>query len=193
VQRAKEQTDVLIRHTQQQGIPQFSAMGTILRGWTLAKQGREEGVAQLQQGLAGLRDIGQELGRPYFLALRAEAHRDAGQLDEGIRAVTEALQITHASGECMHQAELYRLKGQLTPPTVEPEEIEAYFLEAIAIAQRQRARSLELRATTSLARLWRQHGKSAEGRQRLAEVYDWFSEGFDTADLVEARVLLGQL
>lgn len=112
--KAQEESTSLISRTQEHGIPQFLAMGTILQGWALAKQGHDdEGVAHIQQGIAGLQAMRQELGRPYFLALLAEAYHNTGQRNEGIKTLTEALEITYNTGECMHQAELYRLKGEL--------------------------------------------------------------------------------
>jgi DNA-binding winged helix-turn-helix (wHTH) protein/predicted ATPase len=218
VQRAQEQTEALIMLTQKYGILPHLALGVGLRGWVLAEQGHEaEGIAQVQQGLAMLRTMGQELGRPYFLALLAEAYGQGGQAEEGLPVLTEALEIAHTTGECMHQAELYRLKGTLTlqsqaslgqvktsqnksedtvprPPFPDPQgEAEACFLKAIEIARQQQAKSLELRATISLARLWQQQGKAAEAHQMLSKTYGWFTEGFDTKDLRDAKALLDEL
>jgi ATP/maltotriose-dependent transcriptional regulator MalT len=114
VQRVQEQTDTLLALTQEHGIPQFAAMGAIVRSWALAEQGHEEGIAQLRQGIERLRATRQELGRPYFLALLAAAYSKGRQVEEGMQALTEALEITDKTGECMHQAELWRLKGELT-------------------------------------------------------------------------------
>jgi predicted ATPase len=112
--RTQEETTALMTHTQAQSIPQFLAMGAILRGWALAEQGQDdEGAAQIQQGLAGLRAMRQELGRPYFLALLAKAYSNGGHAEEGLKMLTQALEITQDTGECMHQAELWRLKGEL--------------------------------------------------------------------------------
>ncbi len=114
VRKAREQTEALMALTQEHGIPQFAAMGAIVHSWTVAEQEHtEESITQLQQGIDGLRATRQELGRPYFLALLAEAYRERGQMEEGLAMVNEALEITHATGECMHQAELWRLKGEL--------------------------------------------------------------------------------
>jgi predicted ATPase len=210
VQSVQEQTEALMVLTQEHEIPQFSAMGAILHGWALTEQGHEEeGIAQLQRSLADLRATRQELGRPYFLALLAEAYSKRGRGEEGLAVLTEALEITRNTGECMHQAELYRLKGTRTLQSkvqslkskVEerPEsevrgpasEAEEDFWKAIEIARKQQARSLELRATMDLVRLWRQQqGKKAKARQMLAEIYGWFTEGFDTLDLQEAKAML---
>lgn len=114
VRKAREQTEALMALTQEHGIPQFAAMGAIVHSWTMAEQEHtEESIAQLQQGIDGLRATRQELGRPYFLALLVEAYRKRGQVEAGLAVVNEALEITHTTGECMHQAELYRLKGEL--------------------------------------------------------------------------------
>jgi predicted ATPase len=155
--------------------------------------------------------MGSKLSRPDHLALLAEAYGKAGQREEGLTTLAEALALVDETGERFYEAELYRLKGQLTlqklsvassqlsgpnPQSLVPNphaEAEACFQKAIAIARRQQARSLELRATTSLARLWQQQGKKDEARQMLAEIYGWFTEGFDTADLQEAKALLEEL
>jgi predicted ATPase/class 3 adenylate cyclase len=189
--------------------------GAILRGWALVEQGQgEEGLVQMRQNLDSYRAIGAKLLRPYFLALIAEAYGKVDQTAEGLMILAEALALVDKTGECWCEAELYRLKGRLTlqkfqvpgskfqvPPSPQPltpnthaeVEAEACFLKAIEIAQRQQAKSWELRATTSLARLWQQQDKKDEARQMLAEIYGWFTEGFDTADLQEAKALLEEL
>jgi predicted ATPase len=185
----------------EQGFPLWLAMGTILRGWALVEQGQvEEGIAQMRQGLMAFRATGAEQWRPYFLALLAGAYRKVGQAEDGLSVLSEALAGVHKKGEREHEAELYRLKGTLTlqskvqsPKSKVEEEAEGYFLTAIEIAQSQQAKSLELRATMSLARLWQQQGKRAEAHKLLSEVYNWFTEGFDTKDLQEAKALLDSL
>ena len=147
----------------------------------------------------------------YILALLAEAYGKGGQVEEGLAAVAEALELVDRTGERYYEAELYRLKGTLTlqsqtslgqvsdksmtsqSTTAVEKEAEACFLKAIEIAQRQQAKSLELRASTSLARLWQKQGKKDEARQMLAEIYGWVTEGFDTKDLQEAKALLEEL
>src|SRR5262249_47573951 len=190
-----------------QEFPVWLAWGTILRGWALAEQGQGvERIAQMRQGLAAWRATGAELNRPHHLALLAEVYEKVGQPAEGLTVLAEALDIVNKNGERIYEAELYRLKGELTlqqfnvqgskfkveeSPGSEvrsPEsEAEECFLRAVDIARRQSAKSLELRAITSLARLWQQQGKKDEARQRLTEIYSWFTEGVDTADLKEAR------
>jgi predicted ATPase len=131
--------------------------------------------------------------------LLAEAYGKTGQVEKGLTALTEALAAVDSTGERWYEAELYRLKGQLRlqsqvpSPKSQVEEAEACFLKAIEIARKQQAKSLELRAVMSLSRLWQQQGKKEEARQMLAGVYTWFTEGFDTKDLQEAKVLLAEL
>jgi predicted ATPase len=155
--------------------------------------------------------MGAEVARTHFLSLLAEAYGKVGQIDEGLRALAEALELVHMNGERFCEAELYRLKGQLTlqrfqvsgskfqvtsprPLTPNPQaEAETCFQKAIAVARRQQAKSLELRAVMSLSRLWHSQGKREEARQLLAEIYGWFTEGFDTPDLQEAKALLRKL
>ncbi len=210
-----ERAEALLALAREYEFPLWLAWGTIPWGWVLAEQGRgEEGVAQLRQGLVASRATGAELYRPLFLATQAEVHGKVGQAAEGLSVVAEALAAVDKTGERFCEAELYRLKGQLTlqkfqvpgskfqvPPSTQPltpstqaeAEAEACFLKAIEIARKQSAKSLELRAVMSLSRLWQQQGKKKEARQMLAEIYGWFSEGFDTKDLQEAEALLEEL
>jgi predicted ATPase len=200
-QQTHEQAEAIIALCTDQGIPFFLAIGTILQGWALAEQGQaKDGIAQIRQGLAGLRATGAESLTPYYLALLAEAYGKEGQTEEGLSTLAEALAVVDRTGERYYEAELYRLKGTLTlqskvqsPKSQVEEEAEEYFLKAIDIARQQQAKSLELRTTTSLARLWQQQGKRAEAHTMLSEIYHWFTEGFDTKDLQEAKVLLEEL
>jgi predicted ATPase len=180
-------------------------VGTILHGWALAEQGQvKEGIKEIQQGLAAHRAGGTERSRPYYLALLAEAYGKAEQEEEGLTVLSEALEAVERTGERMYEAELHRLKGELTlarskvqslkSQVTDPQgEAEACFHQAIDSARRQQAKSWELRAIVSLARLWQQQGKTKEAHALLAEIYGWFTEGFDTKDLQEAQVLLGEL
>jgi predicted ATPase len=163
------------------------------------------------------REMGAEGSRSWWLALLAEAHKKRGQTEEGLAALTEALAMVDKSGERHYEAELCRLYGELTlqqfkvqgakckvatpqpltpntqhptPSTQAEVEAEACFLKAIEIARKQQAKSLELRATISLTRLWQRQGKHHAARNTLSEIYGWFTEGFDTKDLQEARALL---
>jgi predicted ATPase len=185
------------------------ALGTIMRGWALAEQGQtEEGIMQMREGLAAYRATGAELARSHFLALLAEMHGKVGQAEEGLILLAEALDVVHRTGEHWWEVELYRLKGELLQKAKAcPErsrrgkgqkakiesEAEECFQKAIEIARRQSAKSLELRAVMSLGRLWQKQGKKEEARQMLAEIYSWFTEGFGTKDLQEAKMLLQEL
>jgi TOMM system kinase/cyclase fusion protein len=178
------------------GFPQFVALGMIMRGWALAMQGQgEEGVAQLHQGLAAFRAAGAEISRSRDLGLLAEASGEVGQTEAGLSVLAEAFAVVDSTGERYWEAELYRLKGELllARSGEQHAEAETCFQQALDVSHRQEAKSLELRAATSLARLWQRQGKRADARELLAPVYHWFTEGFDTADLQEARALLGEL
>ncbi len=193
---AQECAEAAISLAKEQGFPHWMAQSSVLRGWTLAHQGQaKEGIEQMHQGMMAWRATGAELNRPYFLALLAEAHGTMGQPEAGLTVLTEALTLMDTTGERWYEPELYRLKGELLlqQSSSNQTEAESCFHHAIAIAQTQQAKSWELRATTSLARLWQQQGKRDEARQVLAEVYDWFTEGFDTADLKDAKALLDAL
>jgi TOMM system kinase/cyclase fusion protein len=203
----RERAEAVLTLSTEQEFPFWVAYGTIQRGWTLAEQGQgEEGIAQIRYGLAAFRATGSGLWLSYCLALLAEAHGKVGQAEEGLGVLAEAWAFVGESGERYYEAELYRLKGELSLQsrqvktsqdkseiTNPQSEAEACFLKAIEIARRQQAKSLELRAVMSLARLWQQQGKKEEARQMLAEIYNWFTEGFDTADLQEAKALLAEL
>ncbi len=197
-----EQAEAVMTLSTEQGFPMWVAWGTMLRGWALAKQERgEEGTSQIRQGMATFRATGAEVSRPYLRALLAEAYEKAGQVEEGLSSLAEALTAVDNSGERWYEAELYRLKGTLTlkqsgvrsPKSEVEKEAEECFHKAIEVARGQQAKSLELRAVMSLSQLWQQEGKKEEARQMLAEIYSWFTEGFDTADLKEAKVLLEEL
>jgi predicted ATPase len=180
----------------EQGFAQRIATGTLLQGWALAAQGQHaEGLARLRQGLAAYRATGAEVGLTYFLAFLVDACRTAGLIEEGLMVLTKALAWVDQHGERLHEAELYRLKGTLllAHAPANPREAEACLQQALAVARRQQAKSLELRATLSLARLWQQQGHQEEARTLLAPLYGWFTEGFDTADLQEAKTLLEAL
>jgi len=189
--------EAAIRLAKEQGFPHWMALGSILHGWALAHQGQAQaGIEQITQGLTAWRATGAEIGRPYFLAVLAEAQGAMGQLEAGLTVLTEALTLMATTGERMWEPELYRLKGELIllqQSSDNHPEAETCFQHAINIAQSQQAKSWELRAATSLARLWQQQGKRQEAYDLLAPVYHWFTEGFDTADLQEAKALLDAL
>src|SRR5262249_52446908 len=193
----QERAEAAIILATEQGFPQWKAFGTILRGWALlAHQGQaQEGIAQITQGLIAWRATGAEILRPSFLALLAEAYGTMGQPDAGLKVLTEALALVDKTGERWCEAEIHRLKGALLLQQSSDNQVEAEscFHNALDIAHNQQAKSFELRTATSLARLWQRQGKRQEAHDLLAPVYDWFTEGFDTADLQEAEVLLDAL
>jgi predicted ATPase len=153
----------------------------------------QEGIEQITQGIAGWHATGAVSLVLYPLFL-IEAHLKIGQVAEGLAVLEKTFSAIEITGEGNIEAELYRLKGELLRMRSANEgEVEACFHQAIKIAQRQRAKSWELRATMSLCRLWQVQGKKKEARQRMAEIYGWFTEGFDTADLTEAKALLSAL
>jgi predicted ATPase len=195
----------------------------------------EEGIAHMRQGIANHQALSAEIGRTWFLAMLAEAYKTGGQSEEGLRVLTEALDAVNKRGEGAYEAELYRLKGELllaqeglrpqakglrgkteeekgSRPQAKgvrekTEEAEGCFLRAIEIAQKQQAKSLELRAVMSLVRLRQQQAVQSESRntdhasrtkldeahRMLPDIYGWFTEGFDTKDLQEAKALLQKL
>jgi adenylate cyclase len=187
------QSAVTLAH--EQGFPFREATGTVLLGWAVAlKFGHEEGIGMLRQGLETCREIGAELDRPYFLALLAEACSALDRHEEGLYALAEALATVENSRAFFYEAELHRLTGSLLlkAGSLHVQQVEASFQTALEIARRQGAKSLELRAAVSLARLWRQQDKAAEGRQLVSEIYSGFDEGFDAPDLQRAQEVLGQ-
>jgi predicted ATPase/class 3 adenylate cyclase len=197
-QEAQEQAETLIALSREQGFALTLGWGIIYRGWALAEQGQvEEGITQIRQGLIAYRATGAEVARPHFLALLAEACGKGRQIEEGLNALAEALAIVHKNGEREYEAELYRLKGELLRAhdghKGKIDDVEQYFLQALAVARHQQAKSLELRAATSCARLWQHQGKQKEAHAMLADIYNWFTEGLDTKDLQEAKALLEEL
>jgi class 3 adenylate cyclase/predicted ATPase len=199
---AAERAQAAMTLAAQHGFVHWVAGGTVISGWGLAERGQlEEGIARIGQGIGAWRSPGAEIALPYFLALLAEAYGKGGQAEEGLTVLAEALALVHKTGERFYEVELCRLKGELTlkqsgvrgPESEVQQEAEACFHQAIEIARRQQAKSWELRAAMSLARLWQHQGKKDEARHMLAEIYGWFTEGFDTKDLQEAKALLDEL
>jgi predicted ATPase len=180
------------------GLSFWRAGSLAMGGWALAEQvARAEGLAQLRQGLAAWVATGSETYRTYYLALFAEALGREGKTEEGLSVLAEALALAESTGERFHEAELHRLRGEFLLrrdlASGAAREAEAGFQQALAVARRQQAKSLELRAAMSLIRLYRQQGRPAEARPLLAETYGWFTEGFDTTDMQEAKALLREL
>jgi predicted ATPase len=196
VEATQEQAEALITLSHEQEFALWQAMGVTWRGWALAKHGRqEEGIAQVRQGLAATQATGAELWQAYFLALLAEACGEAGHPEEGLMALTEALDLTNRTGCAYYEPESYRLRGELLLMQDKSSTVQAEscFQRAIEVARKQCAKSWELRATISLARLLAHQGRRDEAHSILAEIYNWFTEGFDTVDLKEAKALLDNL
>jgi class 3 adenylate cyclase/DNA-binding winged helix-turn-helix (wHTH) protein/tetratricopeptide (TPR) repeat protein len=206
--RVQEQAEAVIALSRAQGFVLWLSGGMVTHGWALVEQGAvQEGIEQLRQGMTAWWAMGNYLGRPQLLARLAEAYGRSGQITEGIRVLDDALATIHENAEQQHEAEIYRLKGQLllqpasrasdrclpSTSTATVAEAEACFLQALDIARRQEAKSWELRAATNLSRLRLQQGERAAARQMLVEIYSWFTEGFDTPDLQEAKTLLAVL
>jgi predicted ATPase len=196
VRATQKRAEAAVSLTTERGFPFWMAYGAMLRGWALAHQGQaKEGIEQINQDLRAYRATGAELMRSYFLALLAEAHSVSGQPEAGLTALTEALTHVNTTGERWYEPELHRLKGELllAQSLDNHTEAETCFQHALDIARNQQAKSFELRTATSLARLWQQQGKRQEAHDLLAPVYQWFTEGFDTADLIKAKALLDAL
>jgi DNA-binding winged helix-turn-helix (wHTH) protein/predicted ATPase len=194
-QAAQEQAEETIALALEKGFAFFVAVGLALKGRALSMQGYgPEGLAFIRQGLAALQATGATPGA-HWLVLQAEACRQIGQTAEAIQMLGEALAFMHTTGEQNYAAELYRLKGEfLLSLSADNQSVaETSFHQSLAIARRQHAKLLELRAAVSLTRLWQQQGKRIEAYELLAPIYSWFTKGFDTADLQEPKDLLQAL
>jgi predicted ATPase len=193
---AQERAEAVLAITTEQGLGQPMGALTLARGEALAAQGQgEAGIVQMHQGLATIRATGQRLALSAHLARLAEACGHSGQAEEGLRLLAEALVHVNHTGERYYEAEVYRLKGELLlrQAVLDSPQAETCFQQALAIARRQQAKSWELRAATSLTRLWQQQGKRQEAHDLLAPIYAWFTEGFGTVDLQESQALLDEL
>jgi predicted ATPase len=197
----QQQAEAAIALCTEQGFGSILAQAITYRGYALAQQGQvDEGIAVMRAGLDAQLATGAGLFRPWFFCYLADACGTAGRFEEALAAVAEAIAIAERTGERHNEAELHRLKGELilrasgveAEPAVQTE-AEECFRKSIKIARQQEARLFELKAVISLTRLWKQQGKKAEGRQMLAEIYGWFSEGFETQDLIDAKELIEQL
>jgi class 3 adenylate cyclase/predicted ATPase len=190
----EERADEVIAIATQQGFPYWRAMGTICRGWVKVNNGDvTEGMSLLRTGSNAFRATGSEMFVPHHVALLAKACEMAGQAEESLTLLDEALQIVDSTGDRFLEAELNRHKGQLLLRQGHTEAAEELYREALSIAREQEAKLWELRAAASLARLGRDQGRHSEARDLLAPVYGWFTEGFDTQDLKEAKALLDEL
>ena len=178
------------------GFPFWASLGRILQGWADTQRGEATtGIAIIRDGLAAVEATGARVTTPLTLTLLAEALALAGKIEEALAALDDALADAAVSGEKGWSAEIHRLRGELTGrlPHSDPAKAEDSFRTALAIAREQGTRGYELRAATSLARRWREQGRQGEARDLLAPVYGSFIEGFDTADLKDAKALLEEL
>jgi predicted ATPase len=196
---ASQRAEAAMAICAEQKFAYYLGWAMIIKGWALAEQGDiETGITQIHRGLDTLRDTGAKRSLPYYLALLAEVYGKSGQAEEGLRVLDEAFAEAQNIGEPWWEAELHRLRGELIlrsegsigNAAVTPE---ACFQKALAVARRQQSKSLELRAAVSLSRLWQSQGKRQDASDLLAPIYDWFTEGFDTADLKDAKALLDEL
>jgi predicted ATPase len=175
-------------------LPIYLAGATMCRGFALVGLGQPpDGIAQLRAGMAAWNGAGARLLNTQRRGFIAEAHLRAGQCGDALLALDRAAENAAATGECHYQAELHRLKGVVLAETGEHGGAASCFRQAINTARSQQARSLELRAATNLARLWAEHGEQRKAHDLLAPVYGWFTEGFGTADLKDAKALLDEL
>jgi class 3 adenylate cyclase/predicted ATPase len=191
-----EHAEAAVALSTEQGFPLWLAYGTSLRGWALAMQGQgEEGTAQVREGIAAWRATGAVILVPYLCTVLAEVYDHLGHTADGLQVLAEAHTLVEQHEERFWEAEACRLRGVLLlrQPVPQPEEAETWLQRALDVACRQEAKSLELRAAMSLSRLWQQQGKRTEAHELLAPIYSWFTEGFDTADLQDARALLAEL
>jgi predicted ATPase len=188
--------DELVALAGEKGSVYWKAFGTLTRGDVFALTGKASVAAQmLTTGLSAVRSTGGTLYIPSYSASLANAYADLGHFDDAWRSIDEALTAVETTNERLYEAEIYRIAGEITLklPTPDAARAEGYFERALAVARQQQAKSWELRAATSMARLWRDHGKPQQARELLAPVYGWFTEGFDTRDLKEAKALLEEL
>jgi predicted ATPase len=186
----------MIEACQQHGFLHYLSIAHVMHGWSLAGQDRcAEGIAEIDQALKAYRASGAAIRLPYFISLLAEAHIRAGASERALEALNEALDVIEETGERRWEAEINRLKAEqlLTLSPGDTAGAQQCLERALEVAREQSAKSLELRAATSLARLWGENKKRDEARDLLAPIYGWFTEGFDTSDLMNAKALLNEL
>jgi predicted ATPase len=189
-------TEELLVLAEEKHTPFFAALGTMQRGVVLAVTGdTEAAVPMIDAGISQHRSMGSTYLTPWYLARLAEAQAKLGHCDEAWQRIFEAFEEMEKGGEVQHQAEINRVAGEiaLLSPEIDVARAERYFEKALAVTRQQQAKSWELRAAMSMARLWRSQGKPQQARELLAPVYGWFTEGFDTLDLKEAKALLEEL
>jgi predicted ATPase len=195
-QAAEEAAEAVIALSGEHGVPHWLAWGIISRGRLLASRGRwEEGIAQTRQGLDILPPTWGEANRPSALVNLAWMYGQVGRPEEGLALMAEARGLVNETDQRESESDLHRVEGELRLLLSESNhaDVERCFRKALDVARRQSAKSWELRAATNLARLWQQQGRTQEARELLAPVYTWFTEGFDTHDLNDAKALLEEL
>jgi predicted ATPase len=191
---AGRHAEELVALSNEHGFPLWLGLGLLQHGRSLTVLGQaQDGLAVLTRGLSVLRGAGAIVHTPRALCFLAEAHAKVGHLQEVQNCLAEAAQLIETTQERSGEAELHRLRGDMMNARADQAAAEQNYHRALAVAERQRAKTFGLRAATSLARLWRDQGKCTEAHDLLALVYGWFTEGFDTPVLRDARVLLGQL
>ncbi len=192
---AQEQAEAAIALATEQGFVFWTAFAEMFLGWALFVQGqREDGIELIRRSFAAWQATGAKLGGIHFRMLLAETYGKTENAEAGLSVVADAFNAAQTSEECVWEAELYRVRGELLMMKGESEiEVEKSFKQGLAIAKRQSAKSFELRSTLSLSRLWQAQGKGEDARRMLTEIYDWFTEGFDTSDLKRAKKLLHEL
>jgi predicted ATPase len=195
IQAVRAKSEALIQFATEKRFPLWKAWGKMLHGWVLVEQGYgNEGIAEISKALEDLSLMEVFLYPTYSLALLAEAHRKLGQVKKGLAVLGEALERAHKSGERSFEAELYRIYGELLLIQGAAKIKGEYcFYQALKVARDQKAKALELRAAISMGRLWRQEGKHQDALELLAPIYGWFTEGFETPDLKEAKALLKEV
>jgi predicted ATPase len=190
------QADELVTVAEEKSAPFWKAWGQLFRGHVSALTGNaSDAVHQITSGIAAYRSTGATLGLTAWLSYLMKAHADLRQFDDAWRCSEEAITHIETTKERWWEAEVNRIAGEVALLSPEPDaaKAETYFERALAVARRQQAKSWELRSSMSLARLWRDQGRVQQARELLAPVYGWFTEGFDTRDLKEAKALLEEL
>ena len=184
----------MIHYGGEKGLRMIGPFGKVFRGDAMTQDGDcAEGIVQMREGISELRSIGTLFSLLTFFAGLADAFARCGNVDDGLAVIEEGLAMMRSGGERFSLPEIHRIQGKLLLAGSDRDAAETAFREALSIAHAQQAKSLELRAATSLARLWRDQGRRAEAHDILAPVYGWFTEGFDTLDLKEAKAMLDEL
>jgi predicted ATPase len=192
---ANAQSNEVVRLADEKGAALWKALGTMQKGCVLALSGKaSEAIQMITSGITTYQSTGSRVYLPFFLSHLSRAHAGLGQFDEAWRCIGEAMAAVETAKERWCEAEVNRIAGEIALQSPEPDaaKAEAYFERALVVARQQQAKSWELRAAMSMARLWRDQGKPQQARELLAPVYGWFTEGFETLDLKEAKALIGE-